>query len=288
MQAPLKNTLVLQSTADGYPPELAPDGFRAACVALGGMLPPRHTPAEKITGLAIVVLLHLAVGYALLKTMVQTAPSLPVEMAHLELVPAAARLPVAADPTPHEAPAPKPVVKPHPAPHPQPVEKKVVTPPRKQVAEPVKPVIAAPAETTAAAQVAPVQEAPAVPQQTADAAPSKAAAPASTAPAGGQGGKADIAETKPAGFDADYLHNPQPEYPRISRRMHETGRVMLRVQVSADGKPLQVEISKSSGFERLDRAAHDAVTRWKFIPARQGQQNITSWVVVPILFNLES
>lgn len=286
MHSPLKKTLVLQSTADGYSSELAPDGFRAVYGARGGR-PPYSSPGEKISGIALVVLLHLAIGYALIKSLVPASTSQPIEAAHLELVPAAAKLPVAADPTPHEAPTPKPVVKPHPAPHPKPVVKKAVVPPPKPFVEQPKPVITAP-PAPAATPAATVQEAPVTPQAPADTTPAKAATQASAAPAGGQGGKADAAETRQASFDANYLHNPKPVYPRISRTMHEEGRVMLRVQVSADGKALQVEINKSSGFPRLDRAARDAVTRWQFVPARQGQENVTSWVIVPINFNLES
>src|SRR5204863_4492509 len=60
-------------------------------------------------------------------------------------------------------------------------------------------------------------------------------------------------------FDAAYLDNPAPAYPAMSRRQHEEGRVMLRVRVGADGRAESVEIAASSGFDRLDRAAQDAV-----------------------------
>ena len=66
-------------------------------------------------------------------------------------------------------------------------------------------------------------------------------------------------------FDADYLDNPAPAYPALSRRMGEQGRVLLRVYVHADGSAGQVEIRESSGFERLDRAARAGLTRIGFI-----------------------
>ncbi|NMG65779.1 TonB family protein [Azoarcus indigens] len=90
-----------------------------------------------------------------------------------------------------------------------------------------------------------------------------------------------------ARFDADYLNNPAPSYPPLSRRMREEGRVMLRVLVSPEGLPAKIELSKSSGSERLDNAARDAVTRWRFVAAKQGDQPIEAWVLVPIVFNLE-
>ena len=90
----------------------------------------------------------------------------------------------------------------------------------------------------------------------------------------------------PPGFDAAYLQNPPPAYPVMSRRRGEQGRVLLRVFVSAAGAAERVEVRESSGFERLDRAAHDAVHNWRFVPARQGEMPVPAWVLVPIQFTL--
>jgi protein TonB len=90
-----------------------------------------------------------------------------------------------------------------------------------------------------------------------------------------------------ARFDADYLHNPKPVYPTLSRRMSEEGKVLLKVRVSAQGTALDVAVSKSSGFARLDAAAADVVTRWRFVPARRGDEAVDSSVIVPITFALE-
>jgi protein TonB len=93
---------------------------------------------------------------------------------------------------------------------------------------------------------------------------------------------------QPPRFDADYLDNPAPAYPALSRRMGEQGRVLLRVYVLADGNAGQVEIRESSGYERLDRAARDTVARWRFVPARQGDKAVAGWVLVPVSFSLRS
>jgi periplasmic protein TonB len=92
---------------------------------------------------------------------------------------------------------------------------------------------------------------------------------------------------QPPRFDADYLDNPAPNYPALSRRSGEQGKVMLRVFVEPGGNAGQVLIAASSGFDRLDSAAIDAVRRWKFVPARQGENAIAGWVVVPINFSLK-
>lgn len=91
-----------------------------------------------------------------------------------------------------------------------------------------------------------------------------------------------------ARFDADYLQNPKPVYPHISRRLSEEGKVVLRVRVSPQGQPLTVEIKQSAGYTRLDEAARAAVEKWRFVPARQGSEAVESWVLVPLTFRLDS
>jgi len=90
-----------------------------------------------------------------------------------------------------------------------------------------------------------------------------------------------------AHVDADYLDNPKPVYPSLSRRFEEQGTVYLRVHVAVDGTALGVELSQTSGHSRLDSAARDAVSRWRFVPARRGDKAVDSWVVVPITFQLK-
>ncbi len=91
----------------------------------------------------------------------------------------------------------------------------------------------------------------------------------------------------PPRFDAAYLDNPAPVYPVMARRAREEGRVLLRVFVTADGRAGSVEIATSSGFERLDVAALEAVRRWRFVPAKRGDVPVAAQVIVPIAFALE-
>lgn len=111
------------------------------------------------------------------------------------------------------------------------------------------------------------------------ASPASAVAPSNAPPA--------PAPMTAARYDAAYLNNPAPPYPPLSRRMGEQGKVLLKVQVSAEGQPLSVAIKKSSGFERLDQAAVKAAARWRFVPAKQGNAAVVSWVEVPIQFTLQ-
>ena len=91
----------------------------------------------------------------------------------------------------------------------------------------------------------------------------------------------------PARFDAAYLNNPPPEYPPLARRRGLEGTVFLSVAVCAEGRPTQLEVRTTSGSAHLDRAALDAVRRWRFVPARAGGQAVASRIVVPIVFRLE-
>ena len=65
------------------------------------------------------------------------------------------------------------------------------------------------------------------------------------------------------------------------------GTVILKVLVSREGRVLNIEIARSSGYELLDRAANDAVKSWRFVPARRGDSPIDEWVQVPVAFQLK-
>lgn len=71
------------------------------------------------------------------------------------------------------------------------------------------------------------------------------------------------------------------------QRRGETGTVLLRVHVGPDGQPYSVDLVQSSGSRALDRAASDAVRRWRFRPAVRDGQAIAASVQVPITFNLQ-
>jgi protein TonB len=92
----------------------------------------------------------------------------------------------------------------------------------------------------------------------------------------------------PPRFNADYLNNPAPAYPPISRRMGEEGKVVLRVHVNERGLPDEVQLKASSGSQRLDATALETVRQWKFVPARHGEKPVDAWVLVPIAFSLRS
>jgi len=112
----------------------------------------------------------------------------------------------------------------------------------------------------------------------------RAAPPPAQMPADSKGSE-EAAVTAPR-FDADYLNNPAPVYPNMSRRLREVGVVQLRVRVNAAGEPLDIQLFKSSGYARLDDSARAAVQKWKFQPARRNGSAVEAWVIVPVEFSL--
>ena len=78
---------------------------------------------------------------------------------------------------------------------------------------------------------------------------------------------------------------PPPDYPRRALRRGIEGTVLVRVDVGPDGVPTSVGISQSSRSRDLDRAAIEAVERWRFRPAMADGRPTVGTVVVPIDFN---
>ena len=197
------------------------------------------------------------------------------------------------EPEPLAQPAPEPVTQPAPQPVPAPArEPTPAPPPEVRSPEPTppkppppKPAPRKPTPKPVVTKPAPVTESPTALSGPADSAPEPAPAPAP--PAAAAPAAPAAAAVTAARFDAAYLNNPRPAYPMLSRRLREEGQVMLRVLVSPEGQPTRVELRTSSGSERLDRAAQEAVTRWRFVPARRGDVAVEAWVLVPIVFKLQ-
>jgi protein TonB len=87
--------------------------------------------------------------------------------------------------------------------------------------------------------------------------------------------------------DADYLNNPAPVYPGMSRRMGEQGTVVLRVFINTEGRAEKSEIRTSSGYSRLDDAALATVQRWRYVPGKRAGVPEAMWFNVPIRFLLD-
>ncbi|MBV1776873.1 energy transducer TonB [Burkholderiaceae bacterium DAT-1] len=157
--------------------------------------------------------------------------------------------------------------KPPPPPPPQ-AEKKTVTPKASTPTTPVElPKVAE--STSSTGEAVAVQSGPVAPPAPAPAPPPPAPEPVIEA-RGGIG----------------YLNNPPPDYPRQAQVQGWEGKVVLRIRVSPDGHPQEVQVKTSSGRKILDDAAINTVQRWQFAPAKRGQTAVEGWATVPIEFRL--
>ncbi|WP_313442185.1 energy transducer TonB [Novosphingobium sp.] len=164
-------------------------------------------------------------------------------------------------------PPPKPVAQPQPA---------------KQVVQPVSPVVAPPPPivlTSAPATISTSPEPPvvqvAVPGPPAPQTQGVAVAPAPRIENGGD-------------LSSKMISADPPRYPVESRRKHEQGTVVLMVILGLDGAVADISVSRSSGFERLDKAALSSVRRWKWMPTKRDGAAVMVRGLVEIPFVLRT
>lgn len=204
-----------------------------------------------------VVLFHVLAIWALQTGLLQRA----VEI----IVPVEVLAQIIDLPTPKVTPPPQPT----PAP-PVPVKPGVTkTTPIAQPSQPVP-------QLLAVADASPAPNAPA-PQPVAPPVAYSPSVPVAAAPA-----KIELPSS-----NADYLSNPKPPYPPMSKRLGEQGKAIVRVLIGADGLPQKAEIRQSSSFERLDQSALATVMNWRYVPGKRGGVPEAMWFNVPISFVLE-
>lgn len=207
----------------------------------------RPTSAASWLGFALVLAVH---ALAIWWLMAQRLLPMPDEAVTLMVN-------FIAPPAPQQA-APKPAPKP---PEPKPLPKE---PPRQLVAQ--APVLS-PAEPVAP----PAPELPVV-------APAPAA-PAMPGPAGPVVLGGELSVVCP--------ERRAPAYPPMSRRLGESGKVVLRVTLNAQGRVAKATVNQSSGFNRLDEAALAAVREWRCTPAQRNGQAVEATALQPFNFVLE-
>jgi protein TonB len=205
--------------------------------------------------LAAVIALHLVLGYAVLSG---TAVSV-IDAA----LPKAVEVVIVSTPAPKQEP---------------------VTPPTVEIAPLVPPVMEPP--PVPVIQIAPSERAITLPPP-APAAPTPAAKPVS-APVVLSAPPAPPVPSTPRTVTSgvEYLQKPEPVYPPLSRRLGETGKVVLRVLINENGRADKVTVETSSGFSRLDEAARQAAQRALFKPYIEDGRAVPAYVIVPLDFKL--
>ena len=253
-------------------PPMNATAFSGAAAPLAAALRPRLS-RNAVIALAV-VMLHVGFIWALQSGLLMRTAELivPAEVLSQLIEPPAPK----AEPAPPAPPAPPA----SPTPPSPTVQKKTVARARapvqqQQQQQPLAVADPMPAPDAPTGMVTPTPPAPV-------AAPVVQAAPG--APAGAS--LAPSAVQLPSST-ADYLQNPKPAYPALSKRMGEQGKVMVRVLIGVDGAAQKAEIRQSSGFERLDQAALNTVLKWRYVPGKRGGVAEEMWFNVPINFVLE-
>jgi protein TonB len=79
----------------------------------------------------------------------------------------------------------------------------------------------------------------------------------------------------------------KPDYPSASRRLEEEGTVTLKFLIGVDGRVMQAEVEKTSGFQRLDEAARNALSKCQFKPGTVDGKPEQSWASIKYTWRLE-
>jgi protein TonB len=212
-------------------------------------------PGKNLTGIAIVIVLHLIVAYGIVTGLGKKMISKVTEAVETKIVEDVKPPPPPETPPP----PPPPEMKAPPPPFIPPVEVQVQTPPPQQN------VIA---NTT--------QAKPAT-NEIIKAPPAPPNAPPATKPAG--------PSRTPA--VADFNTCSKPEYPKSSLRNEETGVSTISFLIGTDGSVKGSQVTKTSGFRDLDKAAQVALGKCRFKPATENGQAIESWQPVQYVWTLE-
>ena len=221
--------------------------------------------AKKLTGIGVVVFLHILVGLVLMAGMAKDIikpTEQPVELMIIQdIKPPEPEPPKETPPEP-----PKIVEKVAQVPEVKPVEKVV----------PVQKTLPTPTQPTTVAVPTPVAANPS-PSPIAAPAPVVAAAPAPAPP--------------PAGVTRGVTQGEagckRPDYPRDALMNEEQGEVLISVYVNTTGKVQDAKVKKSSGSRALDRAASKAFSLCTFKPAMKNGEPQESWYDIPYEFVLD-
>jgi protein TonB len=216
----------------------------------------QRTPRKHVVGLTVVVVLHgllfWAINSGLARKFVKVIKG-PVEAVLLEET--------------------KPDIPPPPPPPPP----KNLPPPPPAYVPPVDIQVAAPTPVNAIAAVSNTPQPVAPPSPL----PVQMTAPPAPAPASVRTGV--VANSGSCKVD-------DSDYPSASKRLEEEGTAIIRFLVTADGRVLETQIEKSSGFRRLDLATEQLVkntSKCKFTPATIDGKQVQEWGRMQYVWRLQ-
>lgn len=232
----------------------------------------RKITVKRIVVFILVIFLHAMIIYALATGFARKAVDVIQQPIEARIIEEMKIVPEEAPPS-HLMPQPPPRLKPRPpklAPRPRPF----VPPPKIPFRRPA-PLPNAPAAVMNEAP--PPVPAPPVPE-------TGPAVRAPAAPAGTAAAPHVPIRTAPV---VDSRFCSKPDYPPVSRRREETGAVVLNLLIDADGRVIQSKIESSSGYERLDEAARQALSLCRFKPGTVDGKPEKSWHKLRYVWKLD-
>ncbi|MDP5008164.1 MAG: TonB family protein [Glaciimonas sp.] len=210
-----------------------------------------ENPGKNITGISVVILLHVLIVYALFTGLARKVVEVIQKPVETRLIPELI-IPDKPPPPPKkpkmETPAPKAKAPPPP----------FVPPPEVRVAAPAQQVIAAQSNVAPPTRDLPPPAPPVV-----------AKGPAHTAPT------------------AAMSSCSKPEYPRQSLQDEEEGTVTLEFTISPQGRVISSGVARSSGFKALDRAALAALSQCSFKPGTENGEAVEAKTKMQYVWKLE-
>lgn len=207
----------------------------------------QRNPARHLISFSLVVLLHVVVVYALINGLAHRIVEVIKKPIETKIVEEQRA------PPPPEAPPPPPPKLAAPPPPP------FIPPPEIQIA------VAPPVQSTIT--------------QVTNKAPPPAPVPIRATPA-------PRVPSTPAALDRSSCPTPEPQYPMASRRNQESGTLVLRIQIDVNGLPGKIEVSRSSGYSRLDDAAKNWIASCRFRTATIDGKPVAGWAMQAYTFNL--
>jgi protein TonB len=211
-------------------------------------------PGKNVTGITIVILLHVLVAYGIVTGLGKRMVTRMAEAVETKMIEEPAPPPPKDIPPP--PPPPPPEMKAPPPPFIPPVEVNVQQPPLAQSA-----IAVSSASRPATNEL------------------DKAPAPATAAPA--------TANPARVAAVADFNTCAKPEWPKASLRNEETGTVTLSFLIGVDGRVADSKILKSSGFRGLDKAAVGGISKCKFKPGLTDGKPEQAWMQMQYVWTLE-
>ena len=81
------------------------------------------------------------------------------------------------------------------------------------------------------------------------------------------------------------IYSPEPEYSEEARKVKHMGVVILRLVVSPDGTPRDIQVIRTLGLG-LDEKAIEAVKTWRFEPGKKDGKPVPTIATIEVNFHL--